>query len=165
MTHELTSRGHVCTGDINVDPDGVWTTGLNTCIFLCIETSNGYIGWHFSSENADGLNMRRVHAILSTITGVKHAYIVPGVDRNEDMSLKATSRTMRLKPHIDPYKSRDFFLGVLRHYSLLDVARQSTGLNHYKQFVFFGKEYRAPAFGRDDAAFDSGCVRDGEKQV
>ena len=110
----------VYTGDINIDADGVWTTGLSTCMFLCIQTSDAYVGWHFADANTNGDNMRRVHAILRTLKEVQHIFLVPGVDRDENYALKAACRTMRYRPGTDPHKSRDFFLQVLRSYSLLD---------------------------------------------
>ena len=57
----ITKEVYVETGNIQMHPTRIITTGLNTCIFLVIKTINGVIGWHFSRNNMndDNNNMKK----------------------------------------------------------------------------------------------------------
>ena len=50
----IDSKAFCEMGNIQVHPTHVWTTGLNTCIFMCIKTTKCYIGWHFNASNITG---------------------------------------------------------------------------------------------------------------
>jgi len=155
----------VPTGDVAIDNDAVWTCGMNTCMFLCVQTKNAVVGWHFSWENTQGFNMRRVKALLNTVKDVQHAYLVPGADRQRDLSLKPECRTMRLHTHVDPTASFRFFADFIRQYPWHDKIIVTSPLQHYKIFVQYSKRLSRPTFARDDAAFDKICYVDGEKQT
>ena len=83
----------VNTYDIDIVGNGEITTmGLSTCMCLCIITKHGIIMWHYGILNkTNGLNMKRVSTLLNTIKNedVIHVYLIPGIDRNKDLSLKS----------------------------------------------------------------------------
>ena len=163
----MEGRG-IPTGDIGIDRDKIWTTGLNTCIFLCIRTETSYIGWHFSSDCMGyGLNMARVKAVLDTIKNVINVFIVKGDDRDDELKLKPNSRTLQYRPELrnNTTQSRDFLLNFLNKYSWFKEAVIEKGVGNYKEFVLFGKGLPKPIYIRNDKLFDDICIVDGGKMT
>lgn len=91
------------------------TTGLNTCIFVVVKTSLGIIGWHATSQSSlrsSISTVRRAFKELVSFENFACGFIIPGVDRDENLDLKPDCRTMRVMGP-DPRESKLFILGVL----------------------------------------------------
>lgn len=120
FTMTLQMKAFCHTGDVQAHSTHVWTAGLHTCMFLCVHTRFGYIGWHFNSDNMEyGTNMKRIDTLLSGIktTDVRGGFLVPGHSRDTStLALKPDCRTLRLRPATDPTKSRDFLLTYLKQF-------------------------------------------------
>lgn len=153
------------TYNINIDTQGVWSTGFNTCMFLCIKTNKSMIGWHYGADNMNGLNMQRVKCILDTIPCVNEAFLIPGVDRNDDLSLKKDCKTMQYFPHMDPNASRDWFLSFIGQYKWAGDIQIKPVIKHYKEFVYVTRNHETPIIKRDDILFNIGCCFDAEKDT
>lgn len=153
------------TYNINIDTHGVWSTGFNTCMFLCIKTTNSMIGWHYGANNMNGLNMQRVKCVLDTILCVDEALLIPGVDRNDDLSLKKDCKTMQYFPHMDPNASRDWFLSFIGQYKWARDIQIKPVIKHYKEFVYVTRDHETPIIERNDMLFDKGCCFDAEKDT
>ena len=145
----LESNAFCRSGDVQAHPTHVWTAGLHACMFLCVRTRSGHIGWHFDSKNMHlGTNMKRVKILLSGIKAkdVLGGFLVPGDSRDTStLALKPDCRTLRYRPMIDPTASRDFLLTYL------------------KQFPWFRRIniYRRPL----DDPKDIVCLRGSELQI
>jgi len=150
----------VFTGDIAIDTDAVYTCGMNTCMFLCISTKKYVIGWHFSWENTQGLNMLRVRHLLDTVKDVQNVCLIPGADRQIDLSLNPECRTMREHPNVDPQFSAEYFIDFISQYEWADNVRVCWPINHYKEFVRFDRKDGRPCIARNDEAFDKMCYYD-----
>lgn len=147
----------VHTYDVNIG-NSVWTMGLSTCMFLCLQTKTAIIGWHFGAENMIGLNMNRVSCLLHSATDVTKVYLVPGIDREKDLSLKRTSRTMQYRPGTIPTRSRDWLLHFLTQFAWSSQLQILKPVQHYKEIVTFGSE--GCKYTRNDAIFDNMCIQD-----
>ena len=89
----------VLTGEISLSTEGVWTTGLSTCIFVCIRSGRGpFVGWHFAASNAEGERMDRVRGILRTLVGTERAYLVPAVVQDDAVSSRHRSAVVARLP-------------------------------------------------------------------
>ena len=161
----------VNTYDIDIVGNGEITTmGLSTCMCLCIITKHGIIMWHYGILNkTNGLNMKRVSTLLNTIKNedVIHVYLIPGIDRNKDLSLKSNCRTMLYRPNTNPTESRDWFLSFMEKYPWFTNLQVLNNVEHFKEFVIFhknGNEY-GYKYGRDESLFDSLCIIDSEQMT
>lgn len=152
----------VDTYDVNIG-DSVWTMGLSTCMFLCLHTKTAIIGWHFGAENMNGHNMKRVSCLLHSATTVTKAYLVPGIDREKDLSLKQTSRTMRYRPGTIPTQSRDWLLHFLAQFAWFRQLQILNPVQHYKEIVTFDSV--GCKYTRDDALFDKMCIQDADTMI
>ncbi len=156
----------------NIDMIGngkIFTMGLSTCICLCVVTKNGIIMWHYGICNTTGLNMNRVSALLNTIQNkdVIRVYIIPGIDRNVDLSLKANCRTMLYRPNTNPTESLNWLMSFMAKYSWFSRLEILEHVAHYKEIVIFHKidnEY-GYNYDRDDNFFDSLCILDSEQMI
>ena len=156
----------------NIDMVGngkIFTMGLSTCMCLCVVTKNGIIMWHYGIPNTTGLNMKRVSALFNTIQNkdVIRVYMVPGTDRNTDLSLKANCRTMLYRPNTNPTESRDWFMSFMAKYPWFSRLELLEHVAHYKELVVFHKTNKEHGYnyGRDDNFFDSLCVLDAEQMI
>ncbi len=152
----------VHTYNINInDKRGVYTMGLSTCMFLCIKTTNSTIGWHFGAENMIGYNMDRITSVLDIIKpeDVLKVYLIPGVDRDNNLCIKSDCRTSKHRPDLNPSKSRDWFFNLVNSYDWSDKMTIQPSVGHYKTIVTFDGE---PRCQRNDAFHDSMCVQDAE---
>jgi len=156
----------VHTYDIGIVADGnIATMGLSTCMCLCIITKRGVILWHYGATNIRGVNMNRITALLNTIKteDIIRVYLVPGVDRNKDLSLKTDCRTMQYRPNTNPYESRDWLFSFLQKYTWNKKLEVINHVKHFKEIVVFNKE--GVKYGRDDTFFDRMCVCNAEKMI
>ena len=161
----------VDSADIGIIGKGkIFTMGLSTCMCFVVITLKAVIMWHFSSQNINGVNMARVKCLLDTIQSpdVIKVFLVPGVDRNQDLSLKADCRTMVYRPATNPERSRNWFMAFIQSYHWAKGLEILPPVNHYKELVVFErdetKQY-AYTYGRDDDFFDSICIVDAEKMI
>jgi hypothetical protein len=106
----------------------------------------------------NGHNMKRVSCLLHSATTVTKGYLVPGIDREKDLSLKRTSRTMRHRPGTIPTQSRDWLLHVLAQFAWFSQVQILNPVQHYKVIVTFDSE--GCKYTRDDALFDKMCIQD-----
>ena len=114
--------------------------------------------------------MSRVKCLLDTIQllDVIKVFLVPGVDRNKDLSLKADCRTMVYRPGTNPERSRNWFMAFIQSYRWSQSLEILPPVNHYKELVVFEKDETkqyACTYGRDDDFFDSVCIVDAEKMI
>ena len=157
--------------DIDMVGNGeIVTMGLSTCMCLCVVTNKGIIMWHYGILNkTKGMNMNRVSALLNTIQDkdVIRVYLVPGIDRNADLSLKPDSRTMMHRPNTDPTASRNWFVSFMAKYPWFSRVQVLEHVAHYKELVVFHKTDKQHGYnyGRDDAFFDRLCVLDAEQMT
>ena len=156
----------------NIDIIGngkIFTMGLSTCMCLCVVTKKGIIMWHYGIPNTTGLNMNRVSSLLNTIQNkdVIRVYIIPGIDRNTDLSLKTNCRTMLYRPNTNPTESRDWFMSFMAKYPWFSRLELLERVAHYKELVIFHKTDKEHGYnyGRDDVFFDSLCVLDAEQMI
>ena len=94
------------------------TTGLNTCIFVVVKTSVGIIGWHATSQSSLRSSISAVRRTFEEQVSLKNfvcGFVIPGVDRDENLDLKPDCRTMRVMSP-DPTESKLFILGVLEDF-------------------------------------------------
>ena len=155
----------VNTYDINIDNIGVWTMGLSTCMFIGIKTTKSFIGWHYGAENMYGLNMKRILCLLKTIKDedVLRVYLIPGADRDKDLSLTKDCRTMKYRPNTIPTESRDWLFNFMRIYNWWDKLETLEPVEDYKEIVKInriGYEH-----GRNDELHDMMCIQDAEKMI
>lgn len=149
----------VHTYDVHIGKS-VWTMGLSTCIFVCIRTENAVIGWHFGAENMKGVNMNRISCLLHLQTNIKEVYLIPGVDRQNDLTLKQSSRTMRYRPDTDPAASRDWLFTYLASFSWSNQIKILAPPRHYKEIVIVSLD--SILYKRNDAVFNAMCIEDAE---
>ena len=160
---------NVQTGCITISNDRIFTCGLNTCVFVAIRTQRGQlIGWHASSQNMvpGDEAMAEVDWLFASIKrnkDVERCFIVPGVDRAADMTLKPDCRQMREIPGTEPRESWTFYSGVLQRYNLLQHAEFLPPPGSYKDFIVFDRTHETPYTVHDPAAFDRNCGYDGER--
>lgn len=161
----------VNTADIGIIGKGkIFTMGLSTCMCFVVITKKCIIMWHFSSQNVNGVNMVRVKSLLDTIklSDVIKVFLVPGVDRNKDLSLKFDCRTMMYRPNTNPEQSRNWFMNFIQSYSWTTNLEILQHVDHYKELVVFemdeSKRY-GYTYGRDDNFFDNMCILDADKMV
>ena len=164
----LEDRKLVETANIKSHPGQLVTTGMNTCLFVVIKTTNCIIGWHASAENApDGQWHNKLSGIRRTFMSIEMSdfvsgFIVPGEDREEvTLDLKPTSRTMRLFPATDATASRRFILGFLDNFEWANQLEILPAVQSYKDFVVLDMSHRKPYIFSDVAMFDQGCSFDG----
>ena len=147
-------------GNVNIHKTHIWTTGLNTCIFLCIRTKHCYIGWHFNEINCRGDNMNRINGILNSIKKNEfiEGYIIPGCDRNRNLSLKSDCFTVKCNPQIDRLESGNYFISKLKKFKWFKKLKKFPPVKSYKHFIILNKN----GFGwwENDKEFDKGCVFD-----
>ena len=119
----LTDENIVMMGQVLIGPrtSQLYTVGLNTCIFVVVQTSKCTIAWHSKHE----FDQDKVNSIRDTFKKIgtdaygefERGFIIPGVDRDKTLSLKPSSRTMRLHGAIlDPNESKNFILGLLNSF-------------------------------------------------
>ena len=142
----------------------VLTTGLNTCFFIVVQTEGPTLAWHAKHDpSALSLLRKEFKKVGSTYGRFIRGFIVPGVDRDGNLNLKPTSRTMReLGAFTDPAASKSFLLGFLAEF---DWAKQLVTVappRHYKDFVVVDPKHDLPFAFSDVAQFDAGCTFDGE---
>jgi hypothetical protein len=160
----FSGNNFVNTGNVQVHPTRLVTCGLNTCIFVCIQTEKGLIGWHASSDNMKGFNMKRITTILNTVTSknFNRGFIVPGVDRTKDLLLKRDCRTLKVFPETNVAASRDFLFNVLSTYSWGSKLRCLPGLvKNYKHLVYVDADESFPYVFADESFHDNACIVDG----
>jgi|LakMenE18May11ns_1017448.scaffolds.fasta_scaffold9188949_1 hypothetical protein len=163
----------VHSADIGIISEGkIFTMGLSTCMCFVVITKKCIIMWHFSSQNINGVNMARVKGLLDTIKlpDIIKVFLVPGIDRNEDLSLKADCRTMVYRPDTNPEHSRNWFMAFIQSYSWAKSLEILPHVNHYKELVIFEKDETkkinfAYTYGRNDDFHDSMCILDAEKMI
>ena len=164
MTFTITEKEYVETGNIQMNSKRIITTGLNTCIYIVIKTKFAVIGWHFSRDNMSGKNMERIVTIFNNIKdSFVSGYIIPGEDRQRDLTLHKDSRTMKTFPNLDPAESRDFLVSIISKYPWYQKLNQLNRIKNYKQFVIFEKSKELPYIIDDSKLFDSGCNYDAGK--
>ena len=95
---------------------------------------------------------------------VIRVYIIPGIDRNIDLSLKANCHTMLCRPNTNPTESRDWLMSFMSKYPWFSRLKLLEHVAHYKEIVIFHKTDKEHGYnyGRDDNFFDSLCVLDSE---
>lgn len=128
--------------------------------------------WHFSSENINGDNIAKVKCLLNTIkkSDVIKVFLIPGIDRNKDLSLKSDCRTMIYRPDTNPEYSRNWLMTFIESYSWSKSLEILPNVNHYKELIIFEKDETRKinfnyTYGRDDEFFDSMCTLDAEKMI
>lgn len=92
------------------------STGFNTCIFVVVKTSSGIIGWHATSQSSMGISISAIKGTFKeqvTSENFICGFVIPGVDRDENLDLKPACRTMRENFFQDPTASKRFILGIL----------------------------------------------------
>jgi len=164
---ETEGRG-IPTGDIGIDKKKIWTTGLGTCIFLCIRTKNCYIGWHFAADyNMYNVNMDRVKAVLDSVKDVIDVFLVKGSDRDDDFKLKSDCRTLQYRPAMRNLTtlSRSFLMEYLDQYPWFKQVIFVKSVKYYKEFISFGDGLPKPITLRNDELFDDICIVDGGKMI
>ena len=109
--------------------------------------------------------MNRIKTILNTIkdNDVISGFIVPGVDRKTDLSLKHNCKTMIYQKGLDPYKSRNFFISFLKKYNWFRKLVKTQSFESYKTFIVINKD--GLCTWQDDKRFDAGCVFDAENMI
>jgi hypothetical protein len=164
----------VQTSHVQVHPSQLVTTGLNTCIYVVVKTRRSIIGWHASSENVLGDNMGTVRAAFQKVnssqggvgrfdrSGFVRGFIVPGVDRDDNLDLRLDCRSMLMHPWIDPTQSRRFVRGVLAEFDWGNKLEILASPQSYKDFVVCDAAHAEPYTFSDVAMFDDNCTYDGE---
>jgi hypothetical protein len=150
----------VGTGQILSHPREVMTTGMNTCMFVVIQTTRECIGWHASLGS---IGQTAIRTKLGSITKADFVsgYIIPGEDRQEgSLDLKPNCRTMQDMPWTDPTHSRRRILGFLDNFIFSESLQVLPPVQSYKDFVVFDTSHRRPYAFQDVALFDQGCVYD-----
>ena len=157
----------VNTNDIQINKNMLVTCGLNTCMFICIRTSSYLVGWHASKANSLGVNMKRISFILNRINKKEfiEGYIIPGIDRKKDLSLKKDCRTMKIYPNTDPVYSRNFILDTLRQYPWGKKMKVLHRVTDYKHLIFFTINRSKPFEVKDKDFHDKTCCFDGGKDL
>ena len=163
----------VNSADIDIIGEGkIFTMGLSTCMCFVVITKKCIIMWHFSSQNINGDNMVRVKVLLNTIKSedVEKVFLVPGIDRNKDLSLKADCRTMIYRPNTNPEYSRNWFMDFIKSYSWAKNLEILPSVKHYKELIIFKKNNTKKInfsyiYKRNDKIHDSMCLLDAEKMV
>lgn len=164
---EKSSRLFAQTGRLRIILDArsyVFTTGLNTCFFVVVQTEGATLAWHAKHDPSALSQLRKeFKKVGSTYGRFIRGFIIPGVDRDDNLNLKPTSRTMReLGAFLDPAASKNFLMGFLAEF---DWAKQLVTVappRHYKDFVFVDPNHDLPFAFSDVARFDTGCTFDGE---
>lgn len=149
--------------------DYVLTTGLNTCIFVVVQTRGPTLAWHAKQSSSLAMSELRSqfkkvgHSGNSGFGEFVRGFIIPGVDRDADLNLKPTSRQMReLGAFTDPSASKNFILGFLSEFEWASRLVKVAPPNHYKDFVVVDPGHDLPFAFSDVARFDQGCVYDAE---
>eukprot|EP00956_Cyclotella_meneghiniana_P011717 scaffold16494_cov83-Cyclotella_meneghiniana.AAC.6 len=151
---------------IAIRVDTAITTGLNTCMFLVVQTKLVTIAWHAMGPR-DTHNVEEIKRVFRGV-GKKYGafergFIIPGVDRDKDLNLKPTCRTMRtFGSAIDPRESKEFVLGLLKEFDWADKLIRLTPPSSYKDFVVVDRYHKLPWAFSDVSKFDEGCVIDAE---
>ena len=144
----------------------VLTTGLNTCIFVVVQTEGPTLAWHATHEHQPSViaHLRaEFQKVGSTYGRFIRGFIIPGVDRDADLNLKPNSRTMReLGAFTDPAASKNFILGILSEFECAKQVMTVPPPNHYKDFVVVDPNHKLPFAFSDVPRFDAGCVHDAE---
>jgi hypothetical protein len=159
----------VNTYDVNIsansDTSGIWTMGLSTCTFLCIKTKKTIIGWHFGADNMTGLNMMRINCLLNSIhdKDVLRVYLVPGIDRDEELAIKKTSRTVKYRPDTVLTRSRDWLLNYIKIFNWSYKLEVLGHVHHRKELVVFNRQ--GYTYGRNDDFHDKLCIQDAETMI
>jgi len=149
----------VSTGGIKSHPRELITTGMNTCIFVVVKTTDEVIGWHASLESITP----EIRMKLSSISKSEFVsgFIIPGEDRTaRTLDLKLTCRTMQLLPINDPTYSRRRILGFLQEFEYYESLQVMPPIESYKDFVVFDMCHKRPYSFSDVAQFDRGCAYD-----
>lgn len=143
----------------------VFTTGLNTCIFVVVQTAGPTLAWHAKHDpSAIALVRGEFKKVGSTYGRFIRGFVIPGVDRDDNLNLKPASRTMReLGAFTDPARSKNFILGFLSEFGWASQLVTVSPPNHYKDFVVVDPNHDLPFAFSDVARFDAGCCYDGEK--
>ena len=150
------------TGAFKSNPRELITTGMNTCIFIVIKTSNGIIGWHASesSLHSKKTSLQRLFRSFSQEDFVA-GFIVPGEDRLKDtLDLKPSCRTMQAMPWTDPTQSRTAILDFLKEFEWYNDLQILPPVPSYKDFVVYDMVHKRPFTYSDTALFDQGCSLD-----
>lgn len=163
----------VNTSDIDIINKGeIFTMGLSTCMCFVVITKKSIIMWHFSSENIYGYNMSKIKCLLDSIkiSDVKKVFLVPGIDRNKDLSLKSDCRTMIYRPNTNPEYSRNWFMTFIKSYSWTKSLEILPNVEHYKELIVFEKDESKKInfgykYGRNDDFFDKTCSLDAEEMT
>ena len=156
---ELDNYCFVETNKIKSNPREVITTGMNTCLFVVVKTTNEVIGWHASLES----NLSPVRKKLKAISKSEFlsGFIIPGEDREAGtLDLKPTSRQMQLIPFTDPTNSRRILLDFLKKFEWYAHLEVMPPVKSYKDFVVFDMVHKKPYAFSDVAQFDEGCTFD-----
>ena len=101
---------------------------------------------------------------------LKRVFLVPGIDRNKDLSLKADCRTMIYRPNTNPEYLRNWFMDFIKSYSWAKNLEILPSVEHYKELIIFEKDKTKKInfgykYGRNDNFFDRTCVLNAEKMV
>ena len=131
------------------------TTGLNTCIFVVVKTSNMLIGWHASLSSPTDQVVRAFNMVDSS--DFECGFIIPGVDRDTNLDLKRDCRTMRAQPWGDASESKRFILGTMDQFKWADQLVVLPILTDFKDFVVFDHAHARPYTFSDPSLFDEGC--------
>jgi hypothetical protein len=143
----------------------VLTTGLNTCMFVVVQTQGPTLAWHAKPcHPKDTISIRsEFQKVGSTYGRFIRGFIIPGVDRDSNLNLKPTCRTMReFGEFIDPTESKKFILGLLSRFEWASQLVTVRPPNHYKDFVVVDPNHDMPFAFSDIALFNKGCVFDAE---
>ena len=149
----------------------VITTGLNTCIFIVVNTEKCTLAWHASLRSTNGKSVfhsniiNKFHNEFKKVGNeygkFKRGFIIPGVDRDENLNLKLTCRTM-IEINPDPTESKNLILGTLKEFKWYKKMIIMHPTNNYKDFIIVDSNHEYPFYYSDISQFDAGCIYDGE---
>ena len=166
----LNDENHVASGQVLITNrhGTAVTTGLNTCMFIVVRTELVTIAWHAKCAR-DTPNIQEIKAVFRRV-GKKYGrfergFVIPGVDRDEDLNLKPTCRTMRVfgPMGLDPRESKEFILGLLGEFDWSKRLEKLAPPEHYKDFIVIDRYYELPWAFSDVSQFDKCCTFDAER--
>lgn len=152
----------------NEEKNKIMTVGLNTCMFIVIFTKKTIFGWHYNKQrNIDDYDIINYLNYIEKNNLFKAGFIIPGKDRNIDLSLSENSTTVLYNPIIDRNKSRDYMLNILKKYSFfskIDIRKPLTKNSIFvlAQFKKSSKNKYEIVTWEDPAMWQGGCLFDAD---